>query len=387
MKGLRRLTALVAYQGGGFFGFQRQPGFPTIQEELERAWLAVSGERAVFSGSGRTDRGVHAWGQVVHWNTESLLPAGRIREALNFWLPREVVIRDAAEVGPDFHARRSAASKRYLFLLAAGPVRPVLRAGLVAWERADLDLAAMRAAAATLSGRHDFAAFAAAGGTARTTVRTLKSVHVRCIRGGLAFFFEGDGFLYRMVRNLVGTLLEVGRGKRAPEWAGAVLESRDRRRAGATAPPEGLYLWRVCYPRDPFRGPSSHCKDGVSWKGDVGDETLLSPQPRNGLMNIEITNRSEEIPDALRAYALERLSGVERLGEEFVKGEIILSLEKEELLCDVILHRHRGEPFLATGQSREGRTAVDDAAAKLEKQFVRFKEKHSTKARRRQANR
>ncbi|RMH02047.1 MAG: tRNA pseudouridine(38-40) synthase TruA [Planctomycetota bacterium] len=254
----RRIALLLAYHGGAFHGFQRQPGFPTVQEELERAWAAVTGENVVVHGSGRTDAGVHAWGQVAHLNTWSRLPLEKVRPALNAYLPEEAAVRAAAEVDPSFHARASACGKRYLYRLAVGPVRPVLTAGLVGWERRrrPLDLAAMRAAAGHLRGRHDFAAFAAAGGAARTTVRELRRIHIRPVRGGLQFLFEGDGFLYRMVRNLVGTLLEVGRGVRAPEWAGAVLASRDRRRAGATAPAAGLCLWRVLYPVSPFAGLS-----------------------------------------------------------------------------------------------------------------------------------
>ncbi|HEX9793959.1 MAG TPA: tRNA pseudouridine(38-40) synthase TruA [Planctomycetota bacterium] len=255
-----RRALLVAYDGAAFFGFQRQPGFPTVQEELERAWAAVRDERAVMHGSGRTDSGVHAWGQVVHFHSERPLAPERLRAALNAYLPDEMVVRAAAEVGPEFHARASAHGKRYLYRVATSPVRPVLLAGRAAWERRPLDVAAMRAAARLLVGTHDFAAFAAAGRTTRTTVRTLRSVHLREVRGGLILVFEGDGFLYRMVRNLMGTLLEVGRRRRAPEWARSVLDSGERSRGGATAPAHGLCLWRVLYAEDPFgsllRGPS-----------------------------------------------------------------------------------------------------------------------------------
>ncbi len=258
MSGPRKIALCVAYHGGAFHGFQRQPGFPTVQEELERAWTAVTGETLVLHGSGRTDSGVHAWAQVAHLSTWSRLTAEKVAPALNAYLPEEAVVRAAAEVPADFHARTSATGKRYLYRMAVSPVRPVLHAGLVAWERrrAPLDLAAMRAAVPGLLGRHDFAAYAAAGRSTKTTVRTLRAIRIRPIRGGLSLLFEGDGFLYKMVRNLVGTLLEVGRGSRAPEWPAAVLDSRDRRKAGATASPEGLCLWRVLYPQDPFPGLS-----------------------------------------------------------------------------------------------------------------------------------
>ncbi|TAH34971.1 MAG: tRNA pseudouridine(38-40) synthase TruA [Planctomycetota bacterium] len=259
MSAPRRLALLLAYDGRGFHGFQRQAGFPSVQEELERAWSAVTGERAVVHGSGRTDTGVHAWGQVAHLDTVAKLPVERVAPALNAYLPNEVVVRAAAAAAPQFHARASAIGKRYVYLLAVGSQRPLLRAGWVGWERAaSLDLAAMRAGARHLLGRQDFSAFAAAGRTSRTSVRTLRCAHLRRVRGGLMLAFEADGFLYKQVRNMVGALQEVGRGRRAPEWIAALLASGDRRKAAATAPAVGLYLWRVRYAADPFAGRCRH---------------------------------------------------------------------------------------------------------------------------------
>ncbi len=249
---LRRLALLVAHRGDGFQGFQRQAGGPSVQQALEEAWTSVSGERVVMHGSGRTDTGVHAWGQVAHFSTWSALPLEKTRDALNAYLPEIAAVRAAAEVGADFHARGSAISKHYVYRIAISPTRPVLQREWSHWERGTLNLTAMRAAARLLVGRHDFSAFAAAGHTARSTVRTLYSLRVMPTRGGLLVHAHGDGFLYRMVRNLVGTLLEIGRGRRAPEWAAAVLASCERKRAGATAPPAGLVLWRVRYAQDPF---------------------------------------------------------------------------------------------------------------------------------------
>jgi len=254
MSGARRVALLVAYRGDAFQGFQRQPGFRTVQEELESAWSAVTGESAVVHGSGRTDSGVHGWGQVVHLSTFHDLPLAKVRPALNAWLPPELAVRAAVEPGPGFHARASAIAKHYVYRLATGPVRPVLLRGLVAWERTPPDLAAMRAAAPHLVGRRDWSAMAAAGRTTKTSVRTVRALHVMPARGGLVFHVRGEGFLYRQVRNMVGTLLEVGRGRRAPEWVGHVVASGDRKRAGATAPAEGLCLWRVHYAEDPFAG-------------------------------------------------------------------------------------------------------------------------------------
>ncbi len=248
----RRFALLVAYRGDRFHGFQRQPGGRTVQEELETAWSAVSGEAVVVHGSGRTDSGVHAYGQVAHFSTFRGPPAARARAAINAYLPADVVVRAVAEVGPDFHARASAIGKHYVYRIAISETRPVLLQEVAHWQRGPLDVAAMRAAARLLIGRHDFAAYAASGRTVRDTVRTLRDLRVVPTRGGLLIHAAGDGFLYKMVRNLVGTLVEIGRGRRAPEWAAAVLAARDRRRAGATAPPQGLCLWRVRYARDPF---------------------------------------------------------------------------------------------------------------------------------------
>lgn len=249
----RRLALEVAYAGHAFFGFQRQPGFPTVQGELEQAWLAVSAEQATMIGSGRTDTGVHARAQVVHFDTWSRLPPLRVCHAMNAYLPDEIAVRNVAEVDPSFHANGSAVGKRYVYMLAVSETRPVLTAGQVAWERrAALDLDAMRLAVPQLLGRHDFGAYAAAGRTTTDDIRTLRSIHIRPMRGGLHFSFQGDGFLYKMVRNLVGGLVEVGRGRRAPQWMGEVLASRDRGQGAATAHAEGLYLWRVLYPTPIF---------------------------------------------------------------------------------------------------------------------------------------
>lgn len=259
-----RIALRIKYAGGDFQGFQRQPGFRTVQEDLELAWAAVSGEQVVMHGSGRTDSGVHAWGQVVHFSTWSKMPADKIRRAINAYLDHDLAVRDAAAVDLDFHARISAVGKHYVYLCATGDTRPVLQRGSVAWMRRPLDLDAMREASRHFLGTHDFSAFAAAGRTTKTSTRRVDAVHIKSMRGGLAFHFRGGGFLYRQVRNMVGSLWDVGMGKHAPEWILHVRESGDRKRAGVTAPPEGLYLWRVLYPQDPF----------ADYRGSLGERTL-----------------------------------------------------------------------------------------------------------------
>ncbi|MCP4094440.1 MAG: tRNA pseudouridine(38-40) synthase TruA [Planctomycetes bacterium] len=250
----RRVAMIVKYDGGAFCGFQRQPGFRTVQEELETAWTAVSGESQVVHGSGRTDSGVHAFGQVVHLPAVKRLSADKIVRAMNAYLPDDLAVRCAAEAPPGFHACQSAVGKHYVYFAATGSERPVLQRGKVAWIRRPLDMDAMRQALPALIGTHDFEAFAAAGRSTTTTIRTITSAHIKPMRGGLAFHFRGKGFLYRQVRNMVGTLLEVGYGKRGPQWVTQVRDGRDRQRAGATAAAEGLYLWRVFYQPDPFTG-------------------------------------------------------------------------------------------------------------------------------------
>jgi tRNA pseudouridine38-40 synthase len=271
----RRVALLVGYDGASFHGFQRQAGFPTIQESLEDAWHEISGERTVVHGSGRTDSGVHAVGQVAHFSTWSTLSPERVMGGMNANLPREIAVKGVVDVGPEFHARHSALRKSYLYRLAVSPHPPTLERNRVSWEKVPLDLPRMREALAHLPGIHDFAAFAAAGGRTGSTVRTLLSAHAFPVRGGINIIFQGDGFLYRQVRNMVGSLIEVGRRNRDPEWVAAVLESRDRRRAGPTAPAEGLYLLRVTYPRNPFPGLSG--MGARAYSGEAG----LAPQPFN----------------------------------------------------------------------------------------------------------
>lgn len=245
----RRLAMRVAYHGGEFFGFQRQPSQPSVQGALESAWHGVSGEEVVVHGSGRTDAGVHSYGQVVHFDTYSSLPVDKIRQALNAHLADSVSVRGVCEAPPDFHSRFHAIGKRYVYLLATGPNKPVLRAGLVAWDRSrTLNLDHMRAGAAYLAGENDFVSFAGAGKSTKTSVRVMTSIHLKPMRGGIMFCFQANGFLFRMARIMVGTLLEVGKGRRAPEWVEAVLEAKDRTKAGPTAQPEGLYLWKSLYP-------------------------------------------------------------------------------------------------------------------------------------------
>lgn len=238
---------VLEYDGTGFAGWQRQPGSArTVQGVVESAFARVSDGAVVVTGAGRTDAGVHAEGQVASVRAATRLDPVTLHRALNALLPSDVAVVSLAPAPDSFHARRAARSKRYVYRLWAHPVRSPLRERFELWVREPLDLAALREASALLVGTHDFASFCAAGGAARTTVRTVSRAEWRgAVPGALCFAVEGPGFLRHMIRNLVGSLLEVARGRRPPSWIGDLLAVRDRTRAGPTAPARGLTLVRV----------------------------------------------------------------------------------------------------------------------------------------------
>lgn len=242
-----RLT--LEYDGTEFEGWQSQgPGHRTVQDVLEAALEQVTGRRCPVAAAGRTDAGVHAEGQVASCAPDTELDARDLGRALNGVLPPDLAVVEAAEAPPGFHAQRDARSKLYRYALWNGPVRSPLRERIHWGLRTPLDVAAMRVAAAPLLGTHDFAAFQSAGGGVRTSVRTLTRLDVEGAAGGeIRLWVAGTGFLRHMVRALAGTLVEVGRGRRPADDLPAVLASRDRARAGPTAPARGLTLVRVDY--------------------------------------------------------------------------------------------------------------------------------------------
>jgi tRNA pseudouridine38-40 synthase len=239
---------VVEYDGTDFEGWQRQRDARTVQDALETAFARVTGARPALHGAGRTDAGVHAEGQVASVRVETRLVPADLQRALNAVLPRDVAVKQL-EVTPDaFHARRDARSKLYVYRLWTGAARSPLRERRAHWVSPRHDLDAMRAAAAALVGTRDFASFQGAGAPKRSTVRTLARLAVEGAWGGdVEIHAEADGFLRHMVRNLVGTLLEVGRGRRSAASMNALVEARDRNLAGPTAPAHGLTLVLVRY--------------------------------------------------------------------------------------------------------------------------------------------
>jgi len=248
---MRRLMITVEYDGSRFNGWQVQPNARTVQGALEEALFRTTGERRRVTGASRTDSGVHAEGQVAHFDTESALRASAFARAFNFWLPQDVAVLDCREADPAFDARRSASSKTYRYrILLSEPRRP-LREGRVLRVWRPLDVPAMRECADMLRGEHDFTSFASEHTEVAGRVRTVLRSELEWRGDELHYTVEADGFLYNMVRIIVGTLLEVGYGKMTVADFARALSACDRSAAGPTAPARGLTLVRVTYPNDP----------------------------------------------------------------------------------------------------------------------------------------
>lgn len=247
-QGKRNIKLVLEYDGAGYHGWQRQRGMLTVQEVLESRLAIMLGGVVGVRASGRTDAGVHARGQVVNFYTWSRLAAEEIQRGLNSLLPPDVVVVGAEEAEPSFHARFSASSKVYEYRILNRPTPSALER-MHSWHiRQRLAVAPMRACLGTLLGVHDFSAFMAAGSSVSSTERRMLQTGLeQPDPDHLVFTFEADGFLRYMVRNLVGTLVEVGRGKRGPEEFSLILAGGDRKSAGMTAPAHGLYLLAVHY--------------------------------------------------------------------------------------------------------------------------------------------
>ncbi|MEY2343092.1 tRNA pseudouridine(38-40) synthase TruA [Acidithiobacillus sp. IBUN Pt1247-S3] len=245
----------VEYDGSGFAGWQLQDGPRTVQGVLEGALAAIAGHPIRVSVAGRTDAGVHALCQVLHFDSSVVRPEIAWVRGSNRFLPREIAVRWAKPVPQDFHARFSATGRSYRYLILNRQERPALAAGRVTWVPQPLDHRAMQEASSLLLGTHDFSAFRASACQAKSPVRSLRRLDLERRDDLLIATVEANAFLHHMVRNLIGTLLFVGRGERPPGWVAEVLASCDRRLAGATAPADGLYFHSVSYPQI-YRIPS-----------------------------------------------------------------------------------------------------------------------------------
>ena len=245
---MKRIKCELMYDGSRFSGYQSQPKDRTVQQELERALWRIHKKTAIKThASGRTDAGVHAMGQVVHFDTPIMMPAERWARALNGELPNDISVKQTEEVPETFHARYSVSGKEYRYRLYQTPYRNPFRRVHAHHYPYPLDIERMKEAAAHLLGEHDFTSFCSTKSDKENKVRTVTNISFLEQGDDIEIHFAGSGFLYNMVRIMVGTLLKVGSGRLEPGDVAAILEAKDRNRAAQTAPAEGLYLWRVYY--------------------------------------------------------------------------------------------------------------------------------------------
>ncbi len=246
-----RIAMGVEYDGSGFCGWQLQDGgVRTVQGEVEKAVGKVANHPVRVYCAGRTDTGVHGTGQVIHFDTEAERSERAWVFGANANLPKDVCILWARPVSGDFHARFSAQSRAYRYVIYNRHVRPTFLAHRVSWDFRELDVTRMRAAAAFLKGEHDFSSYRAVACQAHSPVRTVTRLEVERHGEFIVIDIEANAFLHHMVRNIAGVLMSIGAGEHEPEWALEVLEARDRTVGGVTAPPYGLYLTRVDYPAE-----------------------------------------------------------------------------------------------------------------------------------------
>ncbi|MEO0249172.1 MAG: tRNA pseudouridine(38-40) synthase TruA [candidate division WOR-3 bacterium] len=244
---MRNVSLVLAYEGTNYHGWQCQPGVVTVQETLQKAAQTILNHEIKLWAGARTDAGVHAMGQVVNFNTEKLIPSHNLVQGLNSLLPQDIRVVSAADVDERFHARYSARSKVYMYCILNQPTNsPFLARYALHWPH-NLDLGLMKRAAQALVGRHDYSAFKKKDEYYRNPVREVTRASLLRRRNIIYFLIEANGFLRYMVRTIVGTLLLVGQGKVTPDEFTSILESRERERAGATVPSQGLFLKQIKY--------------------------------------------------------------------------------------------------------------------------------------------
>jgi tRNA pseudouridine38-40 synthase len=244
----RRLAVGIEYDGTRYAGWQQQAGLATVQDSVQRALSAVADHGVSALASGRTDAGVHACAQVAHFDTTASRPVRGWVLGANSHLPPDIAVNWAREVEPSFHARHTALGRTYRYVMLRRATRPALSRDRVCWTRAALDVGAMHAAAQALVGEHDFTSFRSVECQSPTPMRHVDAISVTGHGPLTVLEISANAFLQHMVRNIAGTLMQVGAGEREPGWVAETLAARDRKRAGITAPAGGLYLWRVRYP-------------------------------------------------------------------------------------------------------------------------------------------
>lgn len=244
-----RLKAIIAYDGTRFSGYQIQPDRRTIQGKLEAALTKMhKGKRVKVIASGRTDQGVHALGQVIHFDTNLSIPIQNWRRALNTMLPDDIMVKDIQEAAEDFHARYDAVEKEYHYLIWNDQEKDIFKRNYSHYVPESLNIEAMQQAGRYLLGTHDFSAFCAANSTVKgDKIRTITAIDIGKDNNQIQIRVKGTGFLYNMVRIIVGTLIEIGKGDRTPACIEEIIAGKNRKKAGKTAPPQGLYLWQVMY--------------------------------------------------------------------------------------------------------------------------------------------
>ena len=244
---MNNIKLTVEYKGTNYVGWQRQENGNSIQEEIEKAIKLVTGEKVNLIGSGRTDSGVHAKGQVANFMTKSKIPADKFKLALNTKLPKDISIINSKKVEEDFHARYDATGKRYKYLIYNNPIRSPFYNDFAYFLSYPLDYEEMDKTLNYFIGTYDFTSFMAANSSVKTTIRTINYLSLEKKGNLIIINIEGNGFLYNMVRIIVGTIVDVGRGRIKPNSISQIIASKNRKAAGHTAPPEGLYLEKVYY--------------------------------------------------------------------------------------------------------------------------------------------
>ena len=244
---MRNVKLTIEYDGTNFYGWQKQPNLRTVEEELENGLLSLTKENVKLFGSGRTDRGVHGKGQVANFKTSSNIPPDKFKYALNAILPEDISIKDSTEVYLDFHSRYSAVAKEYSYLIYNNSIRSPLLRNYSYHIPYTLDLKRMKYGTKFFLGTHDFYGFMSSGSSVKNTIRTIHDINLDKNGDIIEFKVKGNGFLYNMVRIMVGTLLDVGSKKIDPDKLPDIINSKDRILSGATAPAQGLYLEKVFY--------------------------------------------------------------------------------------------------------------------------------------------